>query len=80
MCSTEMGTKCTTEMYFYFCSTVFCKCLTLYNAAREYDANDKYGRHREQGDIAMCVISQNFDGGNDDSMQNLSYFKYRKLD
>jgi len=83
VCSTVMGNKVyNRNVLFFFCSMTLCKRLTLYKATREYDVNYKYGRHREWGgeDIAMYVISQNFDGGNDDSMQNLSHFKYRKLD
>jgi len=43
--STTMGNKVYSRIFF--CSVALCKRLTLYNDTREYDVNDKYGRHRE---------------------------------
>jgi hypothetical protein len=45
--STLMGEQNVEHKRIFFCSMALCKRLTLYNATREYDANDKYGRHRE---------------------------------
>ena len=44
--STTMGNKVYRRIFFVR-SMALGKRLTLYNATREYDANDKYGRHIE---------------------------------